>query len=256
MRQEFENPPINELVIGVYFKPPLLRLRSEHVGAFWQKVRADYPKIEQQNPLGIPSDAPNEIFPMPRYWLVAGNNALLVQVQRNALLVNWRRVGGTYPHFDSVKAEFDKTFANFSDFVRAEDIAERPSISTCELTYINLIQKDEHWSGPEDISKVVPSFSLLSPGVKGAKIEGVNYSCVFRVDTDMALSVTVRSARRLEDKAETLVFEQRVSGDLDDGTKSAADDWFKRAHNVTNTCFNHMTDKHMQRNVWKPRKKS
>ncbi len=38
MKVRFKNPPINELIIGVYFHPPLARLRSEHIGLLWSRL--------------------------------------------------------------------------------------------------------------------------------------------------------------------------------------------------------------------------
>jgi hypothetical protein len=34
-RREYKNPPINELVLGLYFDRHILPFRSEHVGLFW-----------------------------------------------------------------------------------------------------------------------------------------------------------------------------------------------------------------------------
>ena len=91
MRREYESPPINELVVGVYFKPPLIGFRSEHAGLFWNKIRDRFPKASQQAPIASIIDAPDEVFPLPRYWFIADDESFLIQVQRNALLANWRR---------------------------------------------------------------------------------------------------------------------------------------------------------------------
>jgi hypothetical protein len=39
MSVKFKNPPINELVIGVYFDGEVPSLRSEHIGLFWGEVK-------------------------------------------------------------------------------------------------------------------------------------------------------------------------------------------------------------------------
>ena len=33
----FDRPPINEVVVSVFFSPPLEGFRSEHMGRFWRK---------------------------------------------------------------------------------------------------------------------------------------------------------------------------------------------------------------------------
>jgi hypothetical protein len=53
MTVKFRNPPINELVIGVYFSRELEGLRAEHVGLFWSTIRAEFPTIQQQ-PVIVP----------------------------------------------------------------------------------------------------------------------------------------------------------------------------------------------------------
>ncbi len=35
MSLKYKNPPINELVIGIYFERDVTSLRSEYVGVFW-----------------------------------------------------------------------------------------------------------------------------------------------------------------------------------------------------------------------------
>jgi hypothetical protein len=48
---KFKFPPINELVIGVYFNTPLLGLRAEHIGLFWHGIRDAFPKVSQTGPI-------------------------------------------------------------------------------------------------------------------------------------------------------------------------------------------------------------
>jgi uncharacterized protein (TIGR04255 family) len=96
MTVKFRNPPINELVIGVYFTRDLHALRAEHVGLFWSSIRPEFPTTQQQPivvPPIIPSaagvtmefGAPGELFPMPRFWIESADR---LQIQRNAFLFN------------------------------------------------------------------------------------------------------------------------------------------------------------------------
>src|SRR5580704_19342195 len=105
MSIKFKNPPISELVIGVYFDREIPSLRSEHVGLFWGQVREDFPNIQQQPLVNAPvrQPFPQQIFIsseswMPRFWLEASDGSTLMQIQKNAFLFNWRKKETDYPH--------------------------------------------------------------------------------------------------------------------------------------------------------------
>ena len=71
-RIKFENPPINELVIALYHLP-IVEMKSQHIGIYWDRVREKYPLCQQQSIVVNPFDpqpqplmeAPGEIFPLP-----------------------------------------------------------------------------------------------------------------------------------------------------------------------------------------------
>ena len=87
MTVKFRNPPINELVIGVYFARDLHPLRAEHIGLFWSNIRPEFPTIQQQPPVAPPISpgagvtiefgAPGEMFPMPRFWIESSDGQTL-----------------------------------------------------------------------------------------------------------------------------------------------------------------------------------
>ena len=73
MREKLSHPPVNELIIGVYFNPPMLDVYTYHIGIFWEKLRNRYPRVEQRDPIGnLFIEVPNEMFPMPRFWFPMG----------------------------------------------------------------------------------------------------------------------------------------------------------------------------------------
>src|SRR5262245_1488353 len=144
MSVKFENPPISELVIGVYFEQEIASLRSEHVGLFWGQVRQGFPNIQQQLPVGVPIPqlSPQPTFSaswMPRFWLEASDGSTLMQIQKNAFLFNWRKKETDYPHFDAVKAAFDKNKKRFFKFLFEELSEAEPKAKLAELNYINAI---------------------------------------------------------------------------------------------------------------------
>ena len=117
-------------------------------------------------PTGSPG--PGEVYPTPRFWLISENASILVQIQRNAFLLNWRKGKGNdeYPRFWKVKSEFDRYYSAFAVFVSHELHTEMPLIQTTELTYSNLVDERPPWRSAGDTSNVIPDFSIPDVGAK------------------------------------------------------------------------------------------
>ena len=254
----FENPPINEVVVSIYFTPQLSDFRNEHIGLFWQKIKNEFPVARQQP--AIPTSAAigpdvnaDELFPMPRYWFIADDDINLIQIQKNAFMFNWRRRDDVYPRFHrNIKPAFDKYYGLFSELIRTEIQNEEPAIDLCELTYINAVERCEFWDGPEDTEKIIPSFPLLSPGIEVSGHPEFNCNYGYRIETDMQLSIGIRSGVMAQ-QADTpvMIFEIRARGRLGQAAKSEADAWFERAHDAIAQCFVGMTHRDIQSEHWK-----
>jgi uncharacterized protein (TIGR04255 family) len=254
---KFKNPPINELVIGVYFNTPLLNLRVEHIGLFWHAVRDTFPKVSQTTPIVGQAPqaafelAPGEVYPLPRFWLTSADDTMLVQLQRNAFLLNWRKRDQVYPHYETVKTEFDRAYGVFAEFVR-ETVRQEFAIEATELTYINLMSADEHWSGVKEVATVIPSFRPVEVGVDGATIVDVAQTTAWSVGNDISLTAKVQTGTITADKRAVLVFELSAKGRLGAASKVEADAWFGRAHEVTGKAFRGLTSPDIQKRVWQP----
>jgi len=184
MPVKFGNPPIHEMVIGARFAPQLRALRSEHIGLLWSRLgRKDFPNVHQKPPLGVPTPSETEFFPMPRFWLESKEEDKLIQVQKDAFLLNWRKRESEYPSFaGKLKPEFDRCFEIFEAFVH-EDVDEPEiRIEHCEITYLDLIRPCEYWGGPKDTRNVIPSF--VAP------------TCVTALDADASFDCTFSSMSR------------------------------------------------------------
>ena len=99
MEISFARPPINEVVMSMFFNRPLEGFRSEHLGLFWEKIREDFPRVRQQIPLARSIGAavgPDEVTPMPRYWFIAADDTTIIQIQKDAFIYNWRRRETTF----------------------------------------------------------------------------------------------------------------------------------------------------------------
>lgn len=256
---KFKFPPINELVIGVYFNTPLLSLRAEHIGLFWHQIRDAFPKVSQTVPIVAHGEAfqaalesaPEEVYPLPRFWLRSADETMLVQLQRNAFLLNWRKREQTYPQYETVKREFDRVYGIFAEFVH-KTVRQNFAIEAAELTYINLVQAADHWKGVGDIARVIPSFRTVEIGTGGTELVNTTQSTVWKVGSDMNLSAKVQTATTTADQQPALVFELSAKGRLGAATKVEADSWFSRAHELTGKAFKCMTSPEVQAKVWQP----
>lgn len=147
----FENPPVVETVIGLFFHP-LNGLTSAHQGVLWERhFRKDFPTIEEHYPL---RDRPScsgfeareigrETFrvddgPNLRLWAFSENRTRLLQIQKDALLCNWLRNDdrSQYWHYDERKRDFFQRFRSFEDFVLQEGL-DRIVLTGCLITYVN-----------------------------------------------------------------------------------------------------------------------
>jgi uncharacterized protein (TIGR04255 family) len=262
MKLKYKFPPINELIIGAYFDQPIMPLHSEHIGLFWAQVRKEFPKIQQQPELSLPIVAPHlafrigltdEPYPMPRFWLVAEDETTLMQIQKNAFIFNWRKRDSDYPHFENVKANFDKYFELYLSFLRRELGIEAINIQITELTYSNLIESGQYWKDASDTPTLIPSLSIPNPGMRIEGKPDFNYLTAYKLSSELTLNVTVRTGRKASESAKSvLVFEFRALGALGAASKLEVDAWYDRAHDAIGHCFTAMTNPDIQRQYWQP----
>ena len=248
MNLKFKNPPINELVIGVYFSPPLAKLRAEHIGLFWSKIQERFPHSQNAAPIGRIEIGPDDIFPLPRFWFLSEDDSTLIQIQKNAFLVNWRKRESTYPHYDNVKKEFDKNFGEFVNFLKTIVGIEDVFIDRCELSYINNISASDFYRGLADVKKIIPSFSFPDTGLK--TLNGVNIKTSYKVTENTQLTITIQNRVIKDEKKqerEILYYELRTSGKLAEASKSEADRWFEKSHDIIGSCFMNMVSEDAQK---------
>jgi uncharacterized protein (TIGR04255 family) len=261
MNVKYKHPPINELIIGAYFDQPIAPLRSEHVGLFWSEIRTDFPRIQQQPELALPIVGTlafqigftDEPYPMPRFWLVSEDETILLQIQKNAFLLNWRKRDSEYPHFENVKSSFDKYLDLYSRFLKRELGVDLPNTQIAELTYSNLVESTEYWHDVTDTARLIPAISIPDPGVPIEGKPDFNYLTAYKLASDLSLNVAVRSGRKATEAGKAvLVFELRALGALGAASKKDADAWYGRAHTAIGRCFTTMTNPDIQQRYWQP----
>lgn len=255
MRIKFENPPINEVIVGVYFDRPML-VRSEHVGVFWNSVRSEFPYIQQQPELSVPLSGPEIVFgpgfPQPRHWLVAPDDESLMQIQSNAFLFNWRKRAGRYPHYDSVKQRFDGLLTRYCNFMESEFGFSAPKVKVTELTYSNVIESGDYWRGPSDTSNVVPGFAAPSLPLDSGDAGAFNFVSAQRTGEGVHFQLSMKTgSSTTQPQKPVLVLEFRTLGSHEAIPISDTEAWFNTAHDTIRNCFIQVTNPEIQRTYWR-----
>lgn len=168
---EFEAPPVVEVALSVKFKP--LNLATAHVGVLWERFRSQFPRVEDQPPLDLPTETPQERVPVQfsgqlrllslprmRSWFVSASGTQLLQVQHDLFAHNWRRndTEETYPRFRSVKESFSQELETFRAFLLEQNLGE-PEPVQCEVTYINHILAGGVWRSHEELHRVFTTWA-------------------------------------------------------------------------------------------------
>lgn len=204
---EFDRPPVVEVAIGVQFEP-ITSFRQAHLGLFWDRIRTDYPMTQDQVRLDSPVETleadggwPTLQFelidapPAHRAWFISGDDSMLVQVQDDRLIHNWRHRGGEYPRFEPLLDVFWSHADNFDAAVRDAGLTPMP-VRQAEVTYVNWIAADsmEQFFRPSIAS-------VLDVAGIGSRPDGQRWAARYPVrdgdDLRGWLSVDAQAGRRL-----------------------------------------------------------
>jgi uncharacterized protein (TIGR04255 family) len=117
---DFQQPPLNEVVIGIQFSPPA-GYKQILAGDVWSLFKIDFPTVEEMPALQPTFEVFGPVFqpglnfgvisgPMhDRFWFVSKLRDELIQFQQDRLLHNWRKVGdltNEYPRFERMIERF------------------------------------------------------------------------------------------------------------------------------------------------------
>jgi uncharacterized protein (TIGR04255 family) len=193
---DFDNPPVVETVLSAQFER-LTALRSVHLGLFWQRVRREFPNVEEHPALApileqagepVPQTVqlrfqPQEGLPLPRLWLLNQGGSELMQIQNDRFVKNWRKseANAEYPHYTPViKPAFERDFTEFQTFVADEKLGEI-KVSQCEVTYVNHIIAGDGWSKRDEIEKIFTFCKLPFAESYPGRPEGLAYLARFPI---------------------------------------------------------------------------
>lgn len=236
----FDNPPLDEVVCGVHFAG--VKWSVIHFGLFYDEVRGRYPHSQPRPPISLFESGGSEGLQielmtepqLPLLWYESSDSPFLLQVQKDAFFVNWRRQSGTYiyPHFHmreggepGVWDRFVTEWEAFRTFCEKQRIGT-PEVLACHLAYINHMVHGETWDVPADLARW---FRLLT-GVRGPNpVDALNMTVIYQAGK-LPLRINVRPAIRISDKKKLFIIDFIVTAKL--SSDSGLQAWFDEAHQV------------------------
>lgn len=154
---DYQNPPIDEVALGVQFDP-IAGFTDAHAGLMWGQLRDRYPRTEVHPPADIPIEdlsgpppvptGPSIFFgagqqPASRTWLISDDDTELLQIQGSRVVFNWRRRGDAdYPHLERIADQFVSGYTSYRETLG--QVGLTPTLpSQVELSYFNWMPGDD-----------------------------------------------------------------------------------------------------------------
>lgn len=253
------------MVCSVLFSP-IEDLVSAHIGLLWHKFQPDYPFCNDA-PLLAPrvevfgNDVPEaqieltDIPPLPRVCFINSDDTKIVQVQRDRLIHNWRKVSlnSNYPRYEILIKDFQEHFNSFNSFIEEAEF-ERIEILQYELTYANQIPQGEAWETLEDIGNIFPDFKWQTGSNRFlSKPQNIDWDTSFELPEKLGrLHISIRSTTL--NNHPTLLFALTVRGIGGYDSPDSMQSWFDIAHEWIVQAFADLTNERIQTDVWKKRK--
>ena len=251
---DYTSPPLTEVACGISFTS-LSKMNMPHFGLFWNLLIDDFPVSKHAPPLGgtNASVCPSTGLPLPRIWLIGESENILIQLQNDRFLFNWRKMGDTdeYPRFNFVLDSFRKYLGVFINFVGEYDLGEITPIG-CELNYINHIVEGEGWQGTEQIGNIFNDIAWSSDKEFLPPPSVINWQGIFELPEDKGeLDVILRQGKRRTDMQRLFTLEMNAKG-IDRKMQQFDDvwSWYDLAHEWIVKGFADLTKQEIQANLW------
>ena len=265
---DFEHPPLNEVVFSVQFAGDVI----DEVGVladFWQKISPDFPRHEKQPPLPpasetfeVPPPSPElqlrlmQGIPPQRYWFLSDDGTLIVQVQADRLMFNWRQVIGNeeYPRYEVLSPRFAELLATFLSCEAVD--ADGASVDWVELQYVNPVQTGAGEQTHGQLARIL-NFLVADPPRKALPfVEDTQVQQRFRITGENGepqgrLYLTAVPAFSTEDAAPVYVITLLARGRPNpaEDVSSGVQGFLDKAHDLIINGFAEVTTAEMH-NIW------
>ena len=251
----YRNPPVSEVVIGLYFEP-IKEFLVPHIGLFWDRIRSEFPTCEHQIPLAFGTE-PRWVdsatgLPLPRVWFEGKEKTFVVQLQGDCFFVNWRKTSDDqrYPRFPLIIETYERYFGIFVEFLRANGLPE-PKPLNCELTYVNFVRQGEGWSSASDISTMFKDFSWTQGKRFLPSPKAISWSSQFQLPSNSGLlTAKLSQVTRISDASLALRLEMVARGIGESKSLSDLRSWYDLAHEWIVEGFSDLTNSDAQKTLW------
>lgn len=157
-RVRFDRPPVGEVALAIHFEETDGRTTAG-LGAFWFDCLRDVYVQSRDMPLAtnqleVFGEGARQQLASPfaeftlspvsgsRIWCLTGDERMIVQLQRDRIVLNWRKLGDgdEYPEYSRLRKEFLRIAGLLES--RGEEFGLWPLAATqTEVTYINQIER-------------------------------------------------------------------------------------------------------------------
>ncbi|MXW94837.1 MAG: TIGR04255 family protein [Acidimicrobiaceae bacterium] len=167
----YERPPVVEVALAIEFDQAI-GFRALDLGNLAAAWADSLPVADERPPLprmewlddDLVDDLLDALFDdeervaPPRLWLQSSAGDQVVQIQRDRIVVNWRKEGsGDYPRYEIVRDRLQDAWRRLIQV--CDDLnQDAPEPNLCEIQYINNIGIDEGWKSPQDTEKLITSW--------------------------------------------------------------------------------------------------
>jgi len=254
----YDHPPVSEVVCSVVFDS-IEALLTTHIGLLWERFQPDYPFCDDAAPIFAPQMTETQlkmsnIPPLPRVRFISTDDTKIVQVQRDRLIHNWRKVSlnSEYPRYGSLIQGFQNHLQTFNSFIEDGDLG-KIQMRQYELSYVNQILLGEAWETLEDIGKIFPDFQWQKRLNRFLpKPQNIDWYTTFDLPEELgSLRISIKNGV-LNDN-QMIWFILSVYGIGNDKSLDSMQSWFDAAHEAIVQAFADLTDESIQTNIWKRR---
>jgi len=260
----FDRPPVAEVTLSVQFAP-LLDMTAVHIGKLWETWAEEYPNTEEHDELApLPDEASASRLapsfhiairdrPLPRTWFLDSAGEHVIQVQRDRLVLNWRRREDGYPHYSLLLPRFRSVYEQFVSFADELEIgAVTPN--QCHVTYLNPIPLSGDGACPDGLPGLLEGWSAgysTLPSLEGDEAT-IQLRYPIEMDADVrvgSLHVSAGSAINATTAEPVLLLEMTARGKPLASSLDGVVDFFDLGHYAIVTMFAALTTSEMH-NVW------
>jgi uncharacterized protein (TIGR04255 family) len=238
---KFTRPPVIEVACGVLFSAaqPLV---TGHVGAFWESVRSEFPRLQDAPPLAnvvegsgafpeIAIDFLN-LPPLRRTWMLNTSGCNLIQLQQDRFLFNWKKAAEqeSYPNFSVVYSEFERHLSHFLDFCQKSGVGP-VAMRQFELAYVNHISKADMGTDVSPGSVLVDHVPAKQDGRFLPEPEGFNWTTGYQLPEGLGrLHIIAQTAINLPSQEKLIRLDLTARGIGSDTSAVGRRHWFDVAH--------------------------